>query len=246
MPMPYTRLRLLAIMLASTLLLAGCDALPVRTEPAAISAAEHAWARGDFAQAADLFLEAAASQRSQRDALHLRAAEAWREEGDLERAARVLVDVSSRRLDSDALQRLGLLQAEIALDRQQPQQAMEQLEQLPGQLAPRYRARLLELRARANEADGNRFAAAAARAELGPLLPEAERPANQRQIQLLLEPLDDQALAFGAASLPADHALYGIAARILISRGLPLPRPLPDGNRSDIARGLYRNSQKSL
>ena len=112
-------------------------------------------------------LDAAASQRNQRDALYLRAAEAWRQEGDLDRADAVLQDISTRRLDADAPQRLALLQAEIALHRQQPEQALSLLDQAAPTLAQRYRPRLLELRARAAEASGNPLLAATARAELG-------------------------------------------------------------------------------
>lgn len=224
--MPPILLRLPAALLAIALL-SGCDSLPVRSQAPATVAAEDALARGDFATAADAFLEAANRQRSQRDPLRLRAAEAWREEGDLERAAQILEGTSTRRLDPDALQRLGLLQAEIALARAAPSAALEQLQALAPQLAPRYRQRFLELRARATELDGSLFAAATARAELGTLLPAAEQADNQSRVQTLLQQLDDQNLAFGAAALSPEHPLYPVAARMLMARGLPLPHPLP-------------------
>ena len=236
--MPSLFLRLLPLPLLVCLLLAGCDSMPVRSQAPAVTAAEQAMAQGDFAAAAQAFVEAADSQRSQRDALLLRAAEAWREEGQLERSAQILANISSRRLDADALQRLGLLQAEIALSQQHPTTALEHLGSISSQLAPRYRARFLELRARANEADDNLFEAATARAELGERLPTAEQGGNRSQIQTLLQGLSDQDLAFGAAALPAGHPLYPMAARVLISRGLPLPHPLPPGERTEGDEGF--------
>lgn len=219
--------RLLAPALVCLLLLTGCDSLPVRSEPEAALAAERAFARGDFATAAQGFLDAAAAHRSQRDRLHLRAAEAWREEGELERAASMLEDISRRRLDPDALERLGLLQAEIALSRNRPREALAHLDESATQATPRYRPRLLELRARAFEAEHEPLRAAGALAELGLLLERGERSENRRRILALLEPLDDASLASGAAALPAGDVLYPHAARALLARGLPLPRPIP-------------------
>lgn len=235
-----TPTRLLLVAITCLLILTACESVPTRPQSDAVLAAERAWDRGDFAAAAQAFLDAAASQRKQRDLLHLRAAEAWREEGQLERAAQALEGISTRRFEPDALQRLGLLQAEIALTRNAPQQTLDRLETLAANLDPRYRPRLLELRARAAEADDNLFYAASTRAELGALLKAGERRDNRRQIQILLERLDDDALAFGAASLPPGHALYPQAARTLLARGLPLPRPLP---RPDIEEGDHASAE---
>lgn len=232
--MPRTLSRLLLPILACTVLLSGCDSMPTRGTSDAVLAAERDYSRGEFSRAAHGFLDAATSQRSQRDALHLRAAEAWREEGELDRAASALEGISTRRLDADAQQRLALLQAEIALAHRQPERALTLLDGIASQVSPAHRARLLELRARAAEAGDNLFHAASARAELDADLPRRERSENTRNIQTLLMRLDDDALAFGAASLPTGHPLYPHAARALIARGLPLPRPysgdlLPSG-----------------
>lgn len=244
--MPRTLSRLLLPLLACAALLAGCDSMPTRATSDAVLAAERDFARGDFARAAQGFLDAADSQRGQRDALRLRAAEAWREEGEMERAASALEGISTRRFDADAQQRLALLQAEIALARRQPEHALALLDGIAPQAAPGHRARLLELRARAAEASDNPFLAATARAELDAVLPRRERSENTRAIQSLLARLDDDALAFGAASLPAAHALYPHAARALIARGLPLPRPYSgdllagDGERAQADVDGYR------
>lgn len=238
-------LRLFLLPLTCALLLGGCDSMPTRGTSETVLQAERDYARGDYARAAQGFLDAAASQRSQRDLLRLRAAEAWREEGELERSAAALEGINAQRFDADARQRLGLLQAEISLHRNQPDAALARLETIAGQIEPRYRPRLLELRARAAEANNNLFLAASARAELAASLEKSERGENRRQIQSLLTRLDDDALAFGAASLPAEHPLYKYAARVLIARGLPLPRPftgdlLADGERTAASADGYR------
>lgn len=225
--MLQTLTRLIALLLLCTLSLSGCDSVPTRTTPDAVVAAERDFAAGEYARAAEGFTEAAAWNRRLRDTLLLRAAEAWREEGELERAGAALQGISSKRFDHDALQRLTLLQAEVALARTDAPKALDLLEGIAPQIIDSHRARHLELLARANEADGNFFQSAVRRAELAALLPETERAANTRAIQGLLTQLDDDALAFGAASLQARHPLYPEAARALSIRGLPLPHPLP-------------------
>ena len=222
-----TPTRLMASALACLLLLAGCDVMPARPTAETAPAAEAAFERGDFAAAAQGFLQAAAEHRSQRDAMYLRAAEAWREEGELERAGEILQNISTRRLSPNAAQRLGLLQAEVDLARHQADQALDRLAALEPSLAPSLRPRLLELRARAAQANSNPLQAATALANLGPLLTTAERSGNRTRIRGLLDAMSDADLAFAAASLSAGAVLYPHLARLLTSRGLPLPHPLP-------------------
>lgn len=241
--MPRILTRLVPLLLACALPLAGCDSVPTRATPDAVAEAERDFAAGEFARAAEGFLEAAAWNRGQRDLLRLRAAEAWREEGDLKRAGKALQEISTRRLEGDARARLGLLQAEVALDQSDAPAALAALEALPEPLDPRYDLRALELRARAEAADGNRFQAARLRAELGARLPPAERRDNALRVQELLAKVKDADLSFGAASLPRKHPLYAIAANALAERGLPLPRaadPAPEGAAADGYRPYAR------
>ncbi|WP_245156379.1 penicillin-binding protein activator [Agrilutibacter solisilvae] len=60
----------------------------------------------------------------------------------------------------------------------------------------------------------------------GAALTGAERAANDQQIDALLSQLDDATLQREAQALPAGDPLYNHAARVLLRRGLPLPRPL--------------------
>ena len=99
--MPRILTRLAPLLLACALPLTGCDTAPTRATSDPAQAAERDFAAGEFSRAAEGFLEAADWNRGQRDALRLRAAEAWREEGDLERAGKALEGVSGRRFDAD-------------------------------------------------------------------------------------------------------------------------------------------------
>ncbi|GAB1408502.1 hypothetical protein MASR1M8_24210 [Thermomonas brevis] len=55
---------------------------------------------------------------------------------------------------------------------------------------------------------------------------------NAARIDALLAQLDDDALAREAARLPAGDPLYNFAGRVLMNRGLPLPRPFDRGDAS--------------
>ncbi|MEZ5544631.1 MAG: penicillin-binding protein activator [Lysobacteraceae bacterium] len=220
--------RLCLFLCATALALAGCDSLPMKSSaaPEAAAQAERDFADGNYARAAQGFLDAAHS-RKQRDYFRLRAAEAWREEGDLTAAAAALQGISSKRFDAETNARLGLLQAELALNANQAVQALAMLDRVATQVPSTYLPRYHETRARAAEAFGDAFSSAAERALLGQLLEKHERAANSAKIQRLLDDVSDEALAAGATALNPEHPLYPFAARALIDRRLPLPYPLP-------------------
>lgn len=223
-------LRPILLLLLVLIGLSACDVMPVRSPSSdAALQAERAYAQGHFAQAAEGFLQAAAAQRSQRDLYRLRAAEAWREEGDLDQADMALEGVSTRRLDAEAQARIGLLRAEIALARGEAEAALAHVQGLPDSQRTRYQTRALELRAQAALAQGDLFGAAALRAELGLHLSAGEHAFNQQEVRKLLARASDDALAFGTATLAAEHPLLPEAVRMLEQRGLPLPR-LADGS----------------
>jgi uncharacterized protein len=208
------------------LLLAGCASGPApRQLPEDARQAESLYRDGEFRAAADAWLVAAAGSRSNRDYYRLRAAEAWREEGDLAAAGRVATGISPRQLDDDERQRLLLLQAELALAGGTPRQALERLAQAP-RIHSSQRARFHELRGRALEADGQRFAAAAEYAELDPLLRGIDRSENVERIGQLLATLDDAALLAGSRALPSGHPLQPHLPRVFGSRGMTLPDSL--------------------
>lgn len=227
--MTYRQPRLLTVFLLS-LALAGCATMPsTREAPVSATAAEADFEAGEFAIAAQGFLDAAVEQRARRDFYRLRAAEAWREEGELARAAAALEGVTPKRLQGDERLRLTLLQAELALDAGDPADTLGRLALPPESVPNAYRERFHELRARASEANGDPFGAATERAMLDALLPASERAANTRDIERLLTTVDDGLLYSRSAALPAGHPLYAWAGRQLSARGLSLPRPYERG-----------------
>jgi len=206
------------------LLLAACGGAPTRdARPEAAAMAEALYRDGAFARAAEAFLEASRSSRARRNYYQLRAAEAWRELGELDRAAEVLDGVGRRRLDELESLRLDLLLAELALRDGDAGAAQHLLTRPQDSVPEAFRARWHDLGARAWEAD-DAFTAAAERAWLQPYLLPAERPDNLRAIEALLVRVPDAQLQTRTAALPADHPLYRHAGRALSMRGLALPR----------------------
>lgn len=206
------------------LLLAGCGSTPRRElAPDTARTAEALYREGAFARAAQAFLDAAEQHRSRRNWYQLRAAEAWRELGDLEAARAALDGAGRRRLDEVESLRLDLLLAELALDVGNHAHAQDLLTRPHDSVPEAYRARYHDLAARAWEGT-DPFTAAAERAWLQPFLLPAERADNLRAIEALLVGIPDRALATRTAALPPGHPLYRHAGRALSVRGLPLPR----------------------
>ena len=222
-----TLTRISALMLL--LLLLACSGAPTRqAPPEAATNAEAAYRDGDFAAAAQGFLEAASLRRGQRNFYRLRAAEAWRENGDLDRAREVLSGAGHKGLSGDQPLRLNLLLAEIDLADGNPRAAQDWLRLPVDQVGETYLARYLDLRARAF-ADSDPLIAAGARASLDARLQPGERAANLAAIEALLERLDDARLQSAAAALPGGDPLYPFMGRLLVRRGLPLPRAFDRG-----------------
>ncbi len=213
-------------LLLLALLLAGCAGGPgQRSEPEEARMGEALYREGDFAAAAQAFLDAAERARADRDYYRLRAAEALRENGNREGAARLLSEIDPRRLDDAERMRHALLRAELALAEGDYRGAQSALEQISRSPPPRYRARWLELRGRAFELD-DPFFSARAFAELGTLLEGRERGQNARRIRELLDGLPDAALVRGSNALRGDEPLRPYAVRALTARGFAVPPPL--------------------
>jgi outer membrane PBP1 activator LpoA protein len=75
------------------------------------------------------------------------------------------------------------------------------------------------------------FAQAAPLARNDATLQGQAKAENALAIERLLSALDNASLAREAAKLPAGDALYDFAGKILLSRGLPLPRPFDSAER---------------
>lgn len=228
-----------------TALLAGCAAGPgQRSSPDGAQMAEALYREGDFAAAAQAFLDAGERARGERDWFRLRAAEAMREDGNREGAAAVIADLNERRLDDSERLRLNLLRAELALGRGDYRGARAALDAIGRTPPAGYRARWLELRGRSHERD-DPFHAARVYAELGLMLEGRERSDNARRIRDLLSGLRDEPLLAGANALRGDEPLRPYAVRALSRRGIavppqlqraPEPLPLPGVPGADGAR----------
>ena len=191
--------------------LAGCAQMPTQEENPSVdvAAAEQAYNQGDLDKAAQLFLDVAYAHP--RDAAHfkLRAAEAYRENGELDQAAQALAGIKSQRLNPEEDVRLALVQAEIALSRRSPAQALQALDsaRADDSVPPGLRVRALELRARAFTANGDPLNSARARIVLDRYLNGADRAQNEQQIIATLQQAPPPLLTSTAASLPPGDPL---------------------------------------
>jgi outer membrane PBP1 activator LpoA protein len=218
-----------ALFLALTL--ASCVTMPeasVAPHTAVdVDHAEQLYQHGDLDQAAAAFLDLAASSRGDESAHYrLRAAEALRERGDLEGAARALGDLKRRRLHGEEATRLDLLDAEIALkhgDVAQAQSLLAMSEETP----PGLRVRALELRARADLAGGDAFASARARAQLDRYLDGADREQNRKQLIDALGAADAHTLKTRMDALPPGDAMRPWVEQALRGKGQVFARDLP-------------------
>lgn len=230
----FQRFLLLCPILAAALL-SGCVEFGTPREeapPAAAIDAEQLYRQGDLDGAARAFERLAAERSDQRDHYRLRAAEAYREEGNLESAAQVLAGIKARRLSPDEATRLVLLNAEIALAQHDAARALQYLSYPDENLPPALRARTLELRARAQSANGDALGSARTRAALDRLLGGNDRAQNEAQIVATLQKLGPDALKEQAANLPPNDALRPWLNQALRSTGQALPQILMRPNQA--------------
>ncbi len=219
---------LLCAVLVAGSLLSGCVSMPSGDSQAG-AAGEALFRDGDLRAAAVAFVDAANSNRRDRNALLLRAAEAWRENGDRDAVASVIVQIDARKLSADQPLRYALLKAELALDAGDSAAAAALLEADPGRSSRDLRARYHELRGRALE-PSDPLAAAAEFARLDALVDGDERRENSRRVRDVLAKLSDGRLSTEAEELAANDPLRPFAARAISARGLSLPASLRDAN----------------
>lgn len=219
--------RILPLFLA--LAFAGCASVGdvSAPPPPQVHAADQMLAGGHAREAARAYeAQLPMAEGALHSLLALRAANAWEVAGDHLAARRDFALVDPRRLAGEDALRFRLLRAEFAIADGHAAQAVSDLggnqALIPGDIAARWQ----RARARALEANGDRFGAAVSLSLLVPLEPRQQAAATHLQIRKLLQGLDNAALAQGAAALPAGHPLYPDAARALLARGLPLPHPL--------------------
>jgi uncharacterized protein len=165
------------------LVVAGCQTTPQVPDQVEEVDARARIEAGDYRAAGEEFERLAAENRGLRDHYQLLAAEAWREEAELDDVARLVAEIRRKRLDAEQNLRLDLLEAELALSREQAARASSLLAIDEARIPAAVRGRWLELQARAFSAEGRRIDAARTRLRLIDLLPENER--REAQIELL-------------------------------------------------------------
>ncbi len=235
--MTVHRMRILlrgAGLLTLVLALAACATVTRLTpeQTAAADRAEQLYRVGEFERAANEFM-ALARDRGAASGAHyrLRAAEAYRESGDLDRAARALGSIKHRHLEPSDQMRLDLLDAEIALAAGDAARARTLLAFPENRLPENLRLRALELRARSDVLAGDRFAAARARAQLDRLLSGTDRAQNREELLRTLAALEPGVLRARYETLRPDDALVPWIEEALRDRGEALPRALARADR---------------
>lgn len=173
----------------------------------ATQAAQALYIKGQFDQAAQAYLALAAQDSDHRDYYKLLAAESYRQEGALDRAAPIVTDIRRSRLEGEDSLRFDALRAEIALKNNDPTTALSLTGKPSSHVSPQVSQRLAELRARAQAASNDPWSAAQTRVELDGQLHGIDREQNRQQILTLLTGLGTQPLAERAAALPANDPM---------------------------------------
>jgi outer membrane PBP1 activator LpoA protein len=208
---PMRPSRLVASGLLLSLLLSACVPTAVPRSPAEIAAAQNAANlanQGQFDQAAQAYMTLATATPGRADHYKLLAAEAYREEDALDRAAPLVAAIDRGRLIDDEPARLDLLRAEIALHQRDAATALRLTTQPDLSVPANLRPRLLILRADALAGTGDLWGAARTRIELDDTLHGADRTQNRDQALTLLSKLGVNALKQRAQGMqPGDRML---------------------------------------
>lgn len=221
--------RAAGIGLLIALSLGGCVPSAVTRSPAEIAAAQQAQAmaeQGQFDQAAQAYL-ALGEQTGDRDHYRLLAAEAYRQEGALDRAAPLLGQIRRARLQQDEPLRYDLLQAEVALSQHDAQRALQLTTQPRPAVPPTLQPRLLELRARAMEASGDLWGAARTRVQMDAQLSGLDHTQNRKQILDLLGRLGVDPLKQRAAAMQPGDRMLPWVNEALTQLGVTVAQPQP-------------------
>ncbi|WP_201066460.1 MULTISPECIES: penicillin-binding protein activator [Thiorhodovibrio] len=190
---------------AGLLLLAGCATTPgadmrellASVPPAALAEVEATATSGDAVAAAEAYLALAKkSQPPARQALELRAAEAFYQAGQSQRALRTLSAIDSGRLSAGARNQERLLAARVAVQAALPERALNALGRLGSfGLSESERIERLGLEAAAYRQNGDPVQAAQVLDELDRLLEDAsQRRDNQVSLLLTLSTLQPASL----------------------------------------------------
>ena len=214
-----------------SVVLAACVPMNAPRSPAEIAAAQSADAlaqQGQFAQAAQAYLALADQSPGRADSYRLQAAEAWRQEGRIERAAPILAGIKRQRLSDDEALRFDLLRAELALDQHDAATALQLTTQPNVTVPAALQLRLLELRARAMAASGDNWGAARTRVQMDDQLSGFDHTQNRRQILDLLGKLGVGPLQQRAAAMKPGDRMLPWVNETLTQLGIVVAQPQPE------------------
>jgi uncharacterized protein len=231
-PMRLMRLsRAAATGLFFSVVLAACVPMSAPRSPAEIAAAQSADAlaqQGQFTQAAQAYQALADQSPGHADSYRLQAAEAWRQEGQIERAAPFLAGIKRQRLSDDEPLRLDLLQAELALDQHDAATALRLTTQPNVTVPAALQLRLLELRSRAMAASDDNWGAARTRVQMDDQLSGFDHTQNRRQILDLLGKLGVDPLKQRAAAMKPGDRMLPWVNEALTQLGVVVAQPQPE------------------
>jgi outer membrane PBP1 activator LpoA protein len=216
--------RTAAIGLLVSLALSGCvpgNVQPSSTDAAAEQSAAALANQGQFDQAAQAYLTLAEQSSGNADHYRLLAAEAWRQEGQIQQAAPTLGLIKRDRLTGNEPLRLDLLRAELALSQHDPATALQLTAQVNVSVPPEYQLRLLELRARAMTDSGDYWGAARTRVQMDDQLTGIDHSQNRKDILDLLGKVGVEPL-----KQPNDRMLTWVN-EALTQLGVAVARPQP-------------------
>jgi hypothetical protein len=198
--------------LIAFILLTGCSGgfpLLKRAPDVPPEQAERFYQEGEFKRAAQAYLSLAKYDRNRSARYKLRAAEAYRQEGEWSSAELALDDLRRRDLLAEEALTLDLLHAEMALNQGDVQAASDLLVVAPEAVPPSLRPRLFELRARVFEAAEDWADAARERAALDLTLEaDAERADNAERLRFALSRLPPEARSSLIRTLGRADPLY--------------------------------------
>ena len=223
--------RTIATGLVFSLALAACvpgNVQPTPSEIAATQSAQNLVRQGRFDQAAQAYLNLAGQFRAHADSYRLLAAEAWREEGQLQHAAPTLASIKRQRLSHDEPLRFDLLRAELALEQNDAPTALQLVNQPNANVPAALHLRLLELRARAMQASGDGWGAARTRVQMDDELDGFDHTQNRQQILDLLSGLGVEPLRQRASAMTPDDHMLPWVNEALSQLGIAVAQPPAD------------------
>ena len=219
-----------ALLLAGTLILAGCVPANTKPSPAEIAAADGAAAlsrQGQFDQSAQAWLALASQYGDRADHYRVLAAEAWSEEGRIDAAAPTLAKIKRENLRGNDAVRFDLLRANLALHHHDAATALRLTTQPNVAVPEALQLRLFELRARAQAATGDHWGAARTRVQMDDHLHGLDRAENRKAILSELAQLDVASLKRRAAAMHPGDRMLPWTNEALNQRGVTVAQPTP-------------------